>query len=201
MTKYTLPTVPGEFQWKNQPLDWKIGSDNSLTIISGEKTDWFCDPAIKHPLDNAPAALFIPPDANFLLSAKVMVNFVSDFDAGIILIHEKDDLWAKLCFEYSPQKQPMVVSVVTRGMSDDCSSVIIDGREIYLRIALTLETIAFHYSLDGSYWHFVRYFSLGILKNMKVGFSTQSPTGKQCTAVFSEIRYQVGILKNRRSGE
>jgi regulation of enolase protein 1 (concanavalin A-like superfamily) len=201
MTKYILPTIPEEFHWKNQPLDWKIGSDNCLTIIAGEKTDWFCDPVKKYPLDNAPTALFVPPDANFLLSAKVMVNFVSDFDAGLILIHVRDDLWAKLCFEYSPQQQPMIVSVVTRGISDDCSSVIIDEREIYLRIAMTPETIAFHYSFDGSYWRFVRYFSLGIPKNLQVGFSAQSPTGEQCTAIFSDIRYRAGVLLDKRNGE
>ena len=45
MTRFNLPTIPGELFWINQPLDWKIGTDNSLTITAGEKTDWFCDPA------------------------------------------------------------------------------------------------------------------------------------------------------------
>lgn len=201
MTGFILPTVPGEFHWKNHPVDWKIGVDNSLSITAGEKTDWFCDPGKKIPLDNAPTALFVPPDANFIFGAKVMVNFVSDFDAGGIQIRERGDLWAKICFEYSPQQQPMIISVVTRGTSDDSSSVIIDGQEVYLRVALTPETVAFHYSLDGSYWNFVRYFSLGILKNLRVGLSTQSPMGEQCTAVFSEIRYRAGVLKDKRSGE
>jgi uncharacterized protein len=200
MTGFILPTIPGEFRWKNQPLDWNIGENNSLTIITGEKTDWFCDPIKKHPLENAPAALFVPPDTNFLLSTKVLVNFVSDFDAGLILIYERKNLWAKLCFEYSPQQQPMIVSVVTQKTSDDCSSTVIDGQEVYLRIALTNEAIAFHYSLDGSYWHFVRFFSIGLMKSLKVGFSTQSPTGKQCAAVFSEIRYKAGMLNDKRSG-
>lgn len=201
MDTFILPTLPGELHWEKPPLDWKIRSDNGLTIVAGENTDIFRDPSGKIPRDDAPAALFTPSDTSFILSARIMVNFNSDFDAGGILLYERDDLWAKLCFEYSPQKQPMVISVVTRGTSDDCSSVIIDGREVYLRVALTSHTIAFHYSLDGSYWHFVRFFSLGILKNLQVGFCAQAPAGKQCTAVFSEIRYQAKLLKERRSGE
>src|SRR5207342_974724 len=109
------------------------------------------------------------------------------------------DLWAKLCFEYSPQHQPMIVSVVTRGVSDDCNSVVIGGREVYLRIAHTPRTTAFHYSLDGRYWQLVRYFTLGELHNLQVGFSSQSPTGQKCTAVFSKIHYRAGALKDNRN--
>jgi uncharacterized protein len=201
MTAVLLPTIPREIQWKNQPLDRKVGPDNSLTILAGEGTDWFIDPTGNYARDNAPSALFTPPDANFILSARVTVNFVSAFDAGAIQIRASEDLWAKLCFEYSPQQQPMIVSVVTRGTSDDSNSVIIEGREVYLRMAFTPETITFHYSRDGSYWHLVRYFSLGKLDQVEVGFSSQSPTGQKCAAVFSEISYRAGVLKDNRNGE
>jgi regulation of enolase protein 1 (concanavalin A-like superfamily) len=201
MTTFILPSIPGEFQWKNQPVDWKVGPDNSLTIVAGERTDWFIDPAGNYAQDSAPSALFVPPDANFIVSAKIVVNFVSAFDAGVLQLRESDERWAKLCFEYSPQQQPMIVSVVTRGTSDDCNSVSIDGREVYLRVAVTPETIAFHYSRDGAYWHLVRYFTLGKMGQVRVGFSAQSPTGQQCTAVFSDIRHRAGVLKDNRNGE
>jgi regulation of enolase protein 1 (concanavalin A-like superfamily) len=136
-----------------------------------------------------------------LLSARVAVDFNSDFDAGVLRIHENDQLWAKLCFEFSPQRQPMVVSVVTRGLSDDCNSADIAGQVVYLRMAVTPQAIAFHYSLDGAFWHFVRYFTLGKLNAPRVGFSSQSPTGPGCRSVFSEIRYRPGTLSSNRSGE
>jgi regulation of enolase protein 1 (concanavalin A-like superfamily) len=123
------------------------------------------------------------------------------FDAGVLQVRERDDLWAKLCFEYSPQNQPMIVSVVTRGASDDCNSAVIDGDEVYLRIAVNPKTIAFHHSRDGRYWHLVRYFTLGALANPRVGFSAQSPTGERCTATFAEISYKAGRLGDIRSGE
>jgi hypothetical protein len=201
MTVFMVPTIPGEFQWKNRPLDWKVEPGNSLTIIAGEGTDWFIDPAGTYTQDSAPSALFLPPDENFLLSAKVAVGFASAFDAGVLQVRERDDLWAKLCFEYSPQRQPMIVSVVTREVSDDCNSVPIEGQEVYLRIARSAQTFAFHYSQDGRYWHLVRYFTLGKLDNLRVGFSSQSPTGQQCGVVFSEISYRPGTLKDNRSGE
>jgi regulation of enolase protein 1 (concanavalin A-like superfamily) len=192
MTTFTLPSVPGEFQWKNQPLAWEVGADGSLTIQAGEHTNWFIDPTGNYARDSAPGVLFEPPDASFIVSAKVTVDFMTNFDAGVLQLRENDERWAKLCFEYSPQGHPMVVSVVTRGTSDDCNSVVIEGREVYLRVALTPQTIAFHYSHDGAYWHLVRYFTLGKLENLRVGFAAQSPSGAQCTAVFSDIRYRAG---------
>ena len=201
MTRFRLPVVPGELEWKNPPLDWKVEHESNLTIVAGENTDWFIDPAGNYARDNAPGALFAPPDVDFLLSARVAVDFASAFDAGVLQVRERDDVWAKLCFEYSPQGQPMIVSVVTRGVSDDCNSVTIEGQEIYLRIAHSAPTIAFHYSRDGHYWHLVRYFTLGKLDNLRVGFSSQSPTGQKCTAAFSDISYRPGKLKDNRSGE
>jgi regulation of enolase protein 1 (concanavalin A-like superfamily) len=201
MTVFTLPSVPGELYWKNPPLEWQVEPGPSLAILAGESTDLFSDPGGTVAKDNAPAALFAPPDENFLLSARVTVAFASAFDAGVLQVRERDYLWAKLCFEYSPQGQPMIVSVVTRGTSDDCNSVPIQGQTVFLRIARNAQTFAFHYSLDGRYWHMVRYFTLGRLGALRVGFSSQSPTGQRCRAVFAEISYRAGTLADNRSGE
>jgi regulation of enolase protein 1 (concanavalin A-like superfamily) len=201
MAVFTLPSIPAEMEWTIPPLDWKAEAPNRLTILAGERTNWFTDPTENTLEDTAPAALFIPPDPNFLLSAKVAVSFASTYDAGVIQIRERGDRWGKFCFEYSPQGKPTIVSVVTRGVSDDCNSTSIDGHEIFLRIAVTPQTISFHYSRDGAYWNLVRYFSLGKMDNLRVGFSSQSPTGKQCTAVFSEIRYRADALNDNRNGE
>ncbi len=201
MKTFTLPPIPGEFQWHIPPEEWNYEPSKGLSILAGAQTDWFVDPAGIYSRDNAPCALATLSDDNFLLSAKVSVAFASAFDAAAFQIRVADDRWAKLCFEYSPQHRPMIVSVVTRGVSDDCNSVEIGGTEVYLRVARTLQTLAFHYSLDGRFWQFVRYFTLGHLASLRMGFSAQSPTGSSCAVVFSEINYCKGSLQDNRSGE
>jgi regulation of enolase protein 1 (concanavalin A-like superfamily) len=198
---FTLASLPASLTWKNQPAQSTSDSQGQLSITTGAQTDWFRDPAGTHVKDNAPIALFLPPDITFLLQAKVTVEFAATYDAGTLFVHVQDSLWAKLCFEYSPQGQPMVVSVVTRGLSDDCNSVSLVDHSVYLRIYRQSDVLAFHYSLDGQYWHFVRHFSLGNLEQARVGFSTQSPTGQGCRAVFSDIRYRPGPLSDLRNGE
>ncbi|HTS43742.1 MAG TPA: DUF1349 domain-containing protein [Puia sp.] len=195
-----MDMIPKKISWVNKPDQW-IYDQKQLTITAGEKTDLFVDPQHEYAVLNSPKAVFTP-DQNFLLSAKTEVNFRTDYDAAVLVVWAGDDAWAKLCFEYSPQKRPFVVSVVNNGLSDDCNHVPINGNKVYLRIAgLGNNIFAFHYSLDGRYWNMVRYFHIETKKEIKIGFSSQSPTGTSCKSIFSEINYNTKKLKDIRNGE
>jgi regulation of enolase protein 1 (concanavalin A-like superfamily) len=198
---FTLSSIPAPMTWTNQPSENTSAAGQQISITAGAESDWFISPAGGLVKSNAPIALFVPPDHAFCLRARVTVEFAATYDAGTLLVYAHDALWAKLCFEYSPQQQPMIVSVVTRGVSDDCNSVYVEGNSVYLRVYRQGEVLAFHYSLDGHYWHFVRHFSLGDSGHLRIGFSTQSPTGQGCSASFSEIRYTPGTLSDLRNGE
>ena len=201
MDEFRIIGIPGPLGWINKPAAWQLKPDRSLVIDAGKETDWFADPALESVKDDAPAAVFTTNDRNFIVSARVNVAFASTFDAGVIQIRASASHWGKLCFEYSPQGQPMIVSVVTRGRSDDCNSKVIDGNQVYLRAARLDQTFAFHYSIDGRTWPMVRYFTLGPVDELRVGFSSQSPTGPGCRSVFSEIGYEPRRLGDIRSGE
>jgi hypothetical protein len=156
---------------------WNVDADEQLTIQAGATTDWFSDPAGAQRKDDAPSALFASADQEFTLSARVRVAFASTFDAGALL-----------------------VSVVTRDVSDDCNSSTLAEDSVFLRITRRQAILAFHYSLDGHVWQLVRYFTLGDAPRMSLGFSAQSPTGSGCVAVFSQIRYSSTAVSDLRSG-
>ncbi|HEY7022930.1 MAG TPA: DUF1349 domain-containing protein [Ktedonobacterales bacterium] len=201
MTTFHLSAIPAELSWRHSPIMWNVDADDQLTIQAGAVTDWFSDPAGSQRKDDAPSALFASADPEFTLSARVRVAFASTFDAGALLAYMRDDVWAKLCFEYSPQGQPMIVSVVTRDVSDDCNSSPLVEDSVFLRITRRKAILAFHYSLDGDVWQLVRYFTLGNAPRMSLGFSAQSPTGSGCVAVFSHIHYRPTAVSDLRSGE
>jgi hypothetical protein len=73
---------------------------------------------------NAATLLGGPPDGDFQFSARVTVGFESAFDAGVLLLWLDERRWAKLCFEFSPAGEPMIVSVVCRGVSDDANAFV-----------------------------------------------------------------------------
>lgn len=201
MATVKLSALPDVLTWNNEPKLLETNGVNTLSMAAGPQTDWFYDPAGRKHSSNAPVALFSPPDESCLLSAKVTVGFNSTFDAGVLFIYADDERWAKLCLEYAPTDKPMVVSVVTRGKSDDCNSVYIDDNNIYLRLYRQGDRLAFHYSEDGDYWHMVRHFTIEGSENVRLGFSVQAPTGEGCQVEFSEINYRAGELSDIRNGE
>ena len=136
-----------------------------------------------------------------MLRARASAAHGATFDAAVLVVHADERTWAKLCLELSPQGRIMVVSVVTRGESDDCNSVVVDG-PVWLRVSRLTRAFAFHYSPDGTEWHMVRYFSLGLDEQapVEVGFLAQSPTGAGCTATFTDIAFVPELLADIRSG-
>jgi regulation of enolase protein 1 (concanavalin A-like superfamily) len=190
--------MPQALSWHATPQTWAL-DDAHLRITAGPRTDLFTDPRSKVAIANSPRLAF-DASGDCLLSTRVSVAFAATYDAGVLVAYADAQHWAKLCFEFSPQRQPMIVSVVTRGDSDDCNSVVIEGNMTWLRLAKLDNACAFHYSLDGAYWRFVRYFNLGMART-SIGFSAQSPTGDGCEAIFEHIRFEARALSDLRSGE
>jgi regulation of enolase protein 1 (concanavalin A-like superfamily) len=73
--------------------------------------------------------------------------------------------------------------------------------DIYLRVTRLPKAFAFHYSEDSRTWRLVRYFALQQTSNLRVGFSSQSPTGSGCRAAFDAITYLPQAVQDIRSGE
>jgi len=194
-----LPEVPLELGWRPPPESWDL-SGGILTIRAGAASDLFVDPSGRPAVRTAPRLLgSIAGD--FLLSARVTVDFAARFDAGALLVHLDADRWAKLCFEYAPGKEPTVVSVVTKGVSDDCNSHPMQSNTCWLRLARRGNSFAFHSSADGSYWKLVRHFALGPANEVAVGFVAQSPEGDGCTVRFDSFRLRRELLSDLRNGE
>ncbi len=123
-----VPGVPATFHWLGTPAAANLDA-GALTIAAGPRTDWFVDPGSGQTTLNAPA-LVSRLQGDFTLSARVETGFQSTFDAGALVLWEAGPTWAKLAFEFSPAGEAMVVSVVTRGESDDCNSMVVGAPEI-----------------------------------------------------------------------
>jgi regulation of enolase protein 1 (concanavalin A-like superfamily) len=195
----SIEPLPSPLRWLASPPAWRAG-ERSLELSSGPATDLFIDPAGGAALQNAPA-LVGEVEGDFLFSARVRPELASTFDAAVLLVWKGETSWAKLCLERSPQGEPTVVSVVTRGVSDDCNSFSVEGGEVGLRIARLAGCFAFHASSGDGFWRLVRYFTLGGEGAVEIGFLAQSPTGEGCRARFEQIAYEKRRLVELRNGE
>jgi len=182
-----VPGLPGPMEWQNSPANWKEEA-GSLSITAGRGTDWFVSPMDGARRENSPRLVFQPAD-DFVLSARVTVDFRTQWDAGVLVLYLNDAAWAKLCLEMTVEKHPAIVSVVTRGLSDDNNSIAVSGNSVHMKIAKAGQAIFFYASEDGQNWKIIRAFSFGPGAKVRVGFSSQSPVGEGCTTVFDQITY------------
>jgi uncharacterized protein len=195
----TIGTLPLSFSWTVEPESWE-SSGETLSITGGPKTDLFYAPDGGYESHNVPL-LAGTVGGDFQFSARVSVEHRATFDAGSLMLWAGDRLWGKLAFERSVDVLARVVSVITRGFSDDCDSFVVPGGQVWLRISRLGSAFAFHASLDGATWTFVRNFTLDLPDgDVAIGFSAQSPTGDRCTALFDEIRFTPATLADLRDG-
>ena len=183
------------------PEAWTVDGE-TLTVWAPAGSDLFIDPALpgSDPPSDAPRLLG-QPVGDFQLSARVTVDFRSQFDAGVLIVWVDQHHWAKLCFEFTPQAKPSVVTVITRGESDDANSFELDENMVWLRLSRIGGAFACHASTDGSWWRLIRYFTLGERSEMaEVGFEAQAPMGDGCLVTFDQVTFRPETLREMRDG-
>ena len=196
MTDVRIPAIPAALRWEAAPERWSLDG-GALTIAAGPTTDLFLDPQGAAPKLEAPRLLG-RVEGDFQLGARVTVDFRATFDAGVLLLWASERTWAKLCFEFSPDRRPMVVSVVTHGRSDDANGWTVDADQVWLRVSRLRPSFAFHASTDGRRWELVRHFALD--GDPELGFLAQSPTGEGCEVTFDELSFSAERLADLRNG-
>jgi uncharacterized protein len=195
----SISSIPHKLFWENTPKSYSVNQDQ-IIIEAGKETDMFRDPNVAYNTDNAPKLLF-EADENFVLTASVEHAFANKWDGGAIVIKQDSLHWIKFCFEKDYTGAKRVVSVVTKGISDDCNSVEMNSTKVYYKIAKADNVITLYCSANGTGWFLVRHLQFDTNKGFKVGFLAQSPTGDRCQVTFSNINYSIKKIKDPYSGE
>jgi len=182
-----------------------VDEAGALRLTGEAGSDLFVDPSgAGGARPDAGYLVGLPPEGDFTLTARATVPFASVFDAGVLLVHAGPERFAKLCFEFSPQRRPMAVTVVTRGTSDDSNAFVVEGDALRLRVSRVGRAWAFHASTDATWWDLLRYFTLGEPEaerdEVRVGFLAQSPCGEGIAVTFDQIGFAAGAPKDLRDG-
>jgi regulation of enolase protein 1 (concanavalin A-like superfamily) len=201
-----VPGVPFSLS-ASAPGQWRLDEGTgAVTVSAGPHSDIFIDPGGDATLNaesmlNAATLLGTPPEGDFQLSARVTVDFAATYDAGVLLLWIDERHWGKLCFEFSPAGEPMIVSVVCRGVADDANAFVVPGRSVWLRVSRIERAYAYHASVDGKTWQMIRFFNVAAgTADDRIGFEAQSPTGDGCGVAFEEIRFEPARLADLRDG-
>jgi uncharacterized protein len=196
----SISSLPGSGVWTNTPKSFKKLSDDSLSITASKETDLYKNVDDGARVMSAPMLLF-PADSTFVLTAAVRADFKKEFDGGFLVVYADPDHWLKLLFEKSHYGTYSVCSNVTNVDVDDTVNGDVASTEVYLRITRAKDVFGFYYSVDGTKWTYIRYFTFPVREPLKIGFGSQSPTGDECATVFSKIRYSTRAVGDFWSGE
>ncbi|WP_433127743.1 DUF1349 domain-containing protein [Micromonospora sp. CA-240977] len=202
----TVPGMPSPLTPSPEGL-WRVDeTTGAVTVAAQPRTDIFIDPSgggvDAAPVLNAATLLGdLPPEGDFQFSARVSVAFAATFDAGVLLLWRDERCWGKLCFEFSPEGEPMIVSVICRGVADDANAFVVADRSVWLRVSRAGRVYAYHASVDGRTWQLIRVFSFdGETSGDRIGFAGQSPTGDGCGVTFDEVSFRPERLADLRDG-
>jgi regulation of enolase protein 1 (concanavalin A-like superfamily) len=173
----------------NHPVSVRALGERSFELVAPARTNLFNSPDGNFVRQDA-AMLLFPPDRDFVLTARVSAELRSVYDVAALVVYQDGNTWAKFCYENSVERQPTLVSVVTRGLADDCNSIAAPADGVYLAIVRKGDEFAFHASTDGRVWRLIRHFSLPLAAGARLGFAAHGSGGTTLRAVFSEINYQ-----------
>lgn len=188
------------FRWMNAPERLQA-SGSSIQATVGEGTDFFNSPE-----DNTIAAtaslLYREATGDFVATALVQPDFSSVWNAAALMAHIDSLNWIKFAFENSDATGPGIVSVVTRGVSDDANGPILEGRaSIWLRIIRKGNLYALHWSENGRDFKMARLSVLPESDTVKIGMEAQSPVGKTATHTFLYFSLEERTVEDMRKGE
>ena len=186
--------IPYPLSVCNSPENYSTKTEGKISIAAKGKTNLFNNPNGEYYVQDAPMILF-EPKGDFTLIAKVSGELKNIYDVAALVVYQDKDLWAKFCYENSVDKKPTIVSVVTRGYSDDCNSVEA-GSFAWMSIVRNGNIFKLYYSPDGQKWSIIRHFHLEITGTLKAGFASHGSRGNGFTAEFSEIKYFDRALDN-----
>jgi regulation of enolase protein 1 (concanavalin A-like superfamily) len=168
-----------------------VGVDDEVVLQAEPGGDIFLEPGTTNSVCKLTGLGAWTSDQSFQFSARIEVDFRTAADSGIVLAWLDQDNWFKLCAEQDAQGHPRVVSVVTRGRSDDSNGRLLTGESVHLRISRKGDLIAMHSSTEGTEWDLVRLFEFAQLADRPVllGLAAQSPTGQGTTATFDRVHF------------
>ena len=163
-------------RWMNPPQSYVV-ENNSLKITATKGTDFFNSPEDSTVVGSAPF-LYKEVEGDFVAKALVEPDFSAQWNAVAVMLHVDSLNWIKLAFENSDATGPGIVSVVTKGTSDDANGAMLNGeKRVWLALVRKGSIYSMHWSVDGENFRMARLTSMADQNAVKIGIEAQSPVG------------------------
>ena len=191
---------PGNFKWLNEPKSFNI-ENGSINVLAEKGTDFFNNPEDSTLTSTAPF-LYQEVSGDFVATTLVRPDFSSMWNAVALMVHIDDNSWIKFAFENSDATGRSIVSVVTKGVSDDANGAILNDKDvIWLKLIRKANIYSMFWSLDGVDYKMSRLTSMPVADTIKVGLEFQSPVGKPAEHEVDYFQIKHTTVQDLRKGE
>jgi uncharacterized protein len=194
-----IPGIPKPCHWINPPPAFEIDRQG-IEITASPKTDMYIAADGSYATDNANRVVF-DADPDFIFSAKISHPFANRWDGGGFVLEGDAENWIKFCFERDYTGAKRVVSVVTRGTSDDSNSIAFDASHAYFQMAKMGDVVFLYASDTGKPWYLVRVMRFKFDGKLQIGLLAQTPEGESNRVGFTNIKYKPTAMKDYWKGE
>ena len=190
----------GELQWMYEPESFSF-ENGRLQVIAEKGTDFFNNPADSTITSTAPL-LYKSISGDFVAKALVQPDFSSMWNATALMVHINNENWIKFAFENSDATGPTIVSVVTKGVSDDANGVILmDQDQVWLKLVRKGNTYSMLWSSDEKAYKMARLTTLPVVDSVKIGIEMQCPVGESATHEIIYFGIEERTVQDLRKGK
>lgn len=187
-------------KWLSQPPSATVG-DGILRVEAGKNTDFFNNPEDGAISTSAPL-LYEEISGDFVAKALVRPDFSNVWNAVSLMVYMDSLHWIKFAFENSDATGPSIVTVVTKGVSDDANGAIVSQqKEIWLKLIRKNNNYSMLWSLDDKEYKMARLTSLPATDKVKVGVELQCPVGESATHEVLFYHSEKKTVQDMRKGE
>ena len=199
LLKNLSDTRMGDFKWQNKPEKIAFNKEG-LVVTSAAKTDFFIDPSNAKSTESAPF-LYQEVEGDFIATALVEPDLSNTWNAACVMVFVDSSNWIKFAFENSDATGNSIVSVVTRGTSDDANGVRLgEFRKVWLKLIRKNDIYSMLWSGDGKQYFMARLSKMPTAKKVRVGLEAQSPLEKEATHKFHYFSIEKKTVENLRTG-
>ena len=184
--------------WMNPPQVYEV-EKSVLTITVDKGTDFFNNPEDGTITASAPF-LYKEVAGDFVAKALVQPDFSAQWNAVAVMLLIDGQNWIKFAFENSDATGPGIVTVVTKGTSDDANGVILNGEKmIWLALVRKGNIYSMHWSEDGENFKMARLTSMKVQNTVNIGIEAQSPVGELATHRVHHFEIEAKTVEDLRN--
>jgi regulation of enolase protein 1 (concanavalin A-like superfamily) len=187
------------FAWLNPPREMSY-LENGLTIVAPAKSDYFNNPETHEITGNAPF-FYREASGDFVATTLVQPDFSDMWNAVALMVYQDSAHWIKFAFENSDATGKSIVTVVTKGVSDDANGIrLAEAETVWLRLIRKGQAFSMLWSLDGEDFKMARLTTLPVGESLKVGVEAQCPVGESARHRIDYFSLESKTVEDMRKG-